>query len=126
MSLSTFLKIGSALPLATGAGDVLLGSKFLETAAGPFPVDKPSQVFADSQIRFLGAMWGAWSPLLWWISEDIKNRRVPLAICGASLVVGGFGRAVSGARHGYRPGFVLLFTLVEIFVPPLVWLFADW
>lgn len=56
MSLSTFLKLGSAFALATGSADVLLGGKLLESA-GPFPIETAPQIFADSQMRFLGGMW---------------------------------------------------------------------
>lgn len=125
MSLSTLLKVGSAFALATGTADVFLGKAILETGSR-FPVDTDAQVFADSQIRFLGAMWAGWGSMLWWISNDVKGRRVPLAIFGGFFVLGGLGRAISGALYGFRPGMTLPFTLVELIVPPAVWLAGSW
>lgn len=125
MALSTLIKLGSALALTTGTADVLLGSKMLENG-GPFPVETQPQIFADSQIRFLGGMWAGWGATLWWISNDIENRQVPLAIFGAFFVFGGLGRAISGARYGFKPGMLLPFTIIEVVTPPAVWLLGNW
>lgn len=103
----------------------MLGSKMLESA-GPAPVETATQILADSQIRFLGGMWAGWGAMLWWVSNDIKNRRAPLAIFGAFLMIGGLGRTISGIRHGFKPGMLLPFTLIELFVPPVVWLLGNW
>lgn len=123
MALNTVLKFGSLFAIATGTGDVLFGSKMLEGPTNtPFPVTTASQVFADSQIRFLGAIWAGFGAMLWWVSDDLVERRTPLAILNVVFALGGVGRAISGIKYGFKPAFVLPFTIVELVAPALVWL----
>ncbi len=78
-ALSSFFKVGSAFALITGTSDVLLGVGIVERTTGvSFPVNSAAAVFADSQIRFLGGMWAGWGAMLWWASNDLRTRRVPL------------------------------------------------
>lgn len=127
MPLSTFLKVSAAIALATGTGDVLLGSRMLEGGAGePFPINSPVQILADSQIRFLGGMWAGWGAMLWWVSDDIRQRRTPLAILGTVIFLSGMGRVIGGIRHGFKPGLLIPFTLIELVVPPAVYLLGGW
>jgi hypothetical protein len=123
MALNYVLKFGSLFALATGTSDVFLGSKMVEGPSNnPFPITTASQVFADSQIRFLGATWAAFGAMLWWVSDDLVERRTPLAILNIFFALGGVGRVIGGIKHGFKPGMVLWFTIIELVAPALVWL----
>lgn len=121
MALTIFLKAGSLFAIGTGMADVFLGSKMVETH-DRFPLTTTSQIFADSQIRYFGAMWACWGAMMWWASNDVLERRTPIDILSAFMVIGGVGRVIGGIRHGFKPDIVLPFTIIELVVPPAVWL----
>jgi len=126
-ALSSFFKVGSAFALITGTSDVLLGVGIVERTTGvSFPVNSAAAVFADSQIRFLGGMWAGWGAMLWWASNDLRTRRVPLAILGTVMVLSGIGRSISGVLHGFGSGLVVGATAVELVVPPAIWILGRW
>ena len=126
-TLSSVLKVSSVFALVTGSSDVLLGAGTLaKTTNTPFPVRSAAEVLADSQIRFLGSAWAAFGGLLWWISNDVDERRVPLAILGGFMVFGGIGRAISGALYGFPSRLLVGATTVELVAPPAIWLLGGW
>ena len=126
-ALPTFLKVGSAFAVATGTMDVLLGAQTLETATGAaFPMNSAAAVLADSQLRFFGGIWAGYGLMLWWTSNDLRSRRVPLAILGSVVLLGGIGRSISGALYGFGSSLIVAFTAIELVVPPAVWLLGDW
>lgn len=126
-ALPTFLKVGSAFAIATGTMDVLLGARTLENTSGvPFPINTVAAVLADSQLRFLGGIWAGYGMMLWWASNDLRTRRVPLAILGGVMMFGGIGRSISGALYGFSSSLIVGFTAIELLVPPAVWLFGNW
>ena len=126
-ALPTFLKVGSAFAIATGTMDVLLGARVLENFSGvAFPVDSTAAVLADSQLRFLGGIWAGYGMMLWWASNDLRTRRVPLAILGVVMVFGGIGRSISGALYGFGSSLMVGSTAIELVVPPAVWLLGNW
>ncbi len=127
MALSTFLKIGSTFALVVGGLDALLGAGAIEPVAGvPLPVDSVATITADSQIRFLGTMWAGYGAMLWWVSKDVKARRVPFGILGVVLFVGGIARSISAAKYGFPVGALTAATAVELVVPPAIWLLGGW
>jgi len=126
-SLSTFLKTFSAFAIGTGTASVLLGVRMIEAeSGGPLPVDSAATIFADSQFRFLGGIWAGYGAMLWWTSNDLHRRQVPLAILGSAMVLGGIGRAVSGTLYGFGSQLVYAATIVELLVPPAIWLLGNW
>lgn len=121
--LSNFLKFGSVFAMITGSADVLIGTRMIEIGTGEsFPINTPTAALVDSQIRFLGGMWAAVGAIIWWVSNDIQARRVPLAILGGFMFFAGIGRAISGALHGFSSPLVASFTAVELIGPPAIWL----
>ena len=125
--LPTFLKVSSAFAMLTGTADVLLGTRMIESGSGAsFPIDSAAAVLADSQLRFLGAMWAGYGAILWWVSCDLRERRVPLAILGGVMVAGGAGRAISGALHGFSSRLWLGLMVGELLIPPAIWFLTNW
>lgn len=124
-ALPKFLKASSVFALATGCMDIVAGVDSLKTITGvPLPIDSPAAIFADSQIRFLGGIWAGYGVMLWWASNDLHSRRVPLRILGYTVVLSGIGRAISGAVHGFSSNLILTFAVIELLVPPAIWAFA--
>ncbi|KAH9204883.1 hypothetical protein DL95DRAFT_398199 [Leptodontidium sp. 2 PMI_412] len=125
--LATFLKVSSVFAILTGTGDVLDGLKITERLTGvALPIDSPAAVLADNHFRFLGAYWAGYGAMLWWVSNDLTSRRVPLAILGGIFFVSGIRRSISAAFYG-MPGVAFgVATAVEFVVPPAVWLLGGW
>lgn len=90
------------------------------------PVKSIPEVFADSQMRFLGGMWVGYGAMLWWVSNDLEKRQVPLAILGGVMLLAGAGRAISGAQYGFRPRVLSIFTVGELVIPLAIWLTGTW
>ena len=113
--------------MLTGTMDLLLGVRMLESGSGvSFPINSAAAVLADSQLRFLGGIWAGYGTMLWWASSDLRTRRVPLAILGGIMVFAGVGRTISGTLHGFSSPLILGFTVIELVVPPAVWVLGNW
>lgn len=113
--------------MATGTMDLLFGVRMLESGSGAsFPMNSAAAVLADSQFRFLGGIWTGYGMMLWWTSNDIRTRRVPLAILGGIMGFGGIGRTISGVLHGFSSPLILGFTAIELVVPPAIWVLGNW
>jgi len=89
-----------------------------------FVVGSETSALADSQIRFGGAIMASSGVLAWWASNNISQRKAPLAILGAGVFAGGFGRFLAGNKHGFGPNMKTL-MLVEMVVPVAVYLFGN-
>ncbi len=85
-ALSTPLKLTAAFAVATGLMNLVAGVGWLKIITGvPLPVQSRAAVFADSQLRFFGAIWAGYGAMLWWASNDVRGRRVPLAILACTM-----------------------------------------
>lgn len=120
------LKAFSLFAIATGTSATLKG---LNSALSYFPtistpsslVASPPSVLADSNYAYFGAMWAGYGGMLWWTSDDLRERKVPLAILGGFMVLGGVGRAFSAWRFGFSHGAAKVATVVEFVAPVLIW-----
>lgn len=121
--IPSILKGTGALAILTGVMDALVGTKMLEGVAGqPFPVDRLVDAVADSQIRFLGSTWAGFGAMLWWASNDIHARRMPLSILGGAFVLGGIGRSLSVLVHRKTTPLLTGFIAIEFLGPLGIWL----
>ena len=121
--METFLKVGSAIAIATGSMDALFGIRMTEgLSGGTVPINSVATIVADSQFRFLGSTWVGYGAMLWWVASDLRTRRVPLAILGGTMLLGGSGRAIAGASHGFGTNLMAGFTAFELLIVPTVWL----
>jgi len=97
-----------------------------ENMIGDATVFKPksaTSALTDSQIRYLGAQFAVTGAIVWWVSNNVLERQVPLAIVGAGVVAGGVGRVVAGAKHGFGPR-MMLAMWIELVVPTLFYIFG--
>ena len=122
--LSTGLKAFSIFSMATGTADVIGGHKLLIPASERALLPKPTLSVVDNQLRFLGATWGGYGAMLWWISNDLQTRQTPLAILGVVAFLAGIGRSLSGLSVGWGAGWLKVAAGIELVVPPLIYLFA--
>ncbi len=121
-ALSTPLKLTSAFAVVTGLMNLIAGVGWLETITGvPLPVENRAAVFADSQLRFFGAIWAGYGAMLWWASNDVRGRRVPLTIMACTMALSGIGRTISGFQHGFSSAFTATFPAIELLAPSALW-----
>lgn len=86
-----------------------------------FPIGSASSALANSQIRYLGGILAGSGAVVWWASNDILHRRVPLASVGLGVFAGGLGRWVAGVKHGFGPKMKVVMW-VELVVPVVLYL----
>jgi hypothetical protein len=122
--LSTGLKAFSIFSMTTGTVDVIGGHKLLIPASERALLPKSTLQLLDNQLRFLGATWGGYGAMLWWISNDLQTRQVPLAILGVVAFLAGIGRSISGVSLGWGAAWLKVAAGIELVVPPLIYLFA--
>ncbi|EED21880.1 conserved hypothetical protein [Talaromyces stipitatus ATCC 10500] len=114
------IKAFSLFSMITGSMDVLSGVSLIASMSGSSLTGTPTSLaLADSQLRFLGAMWAGYGAMLWWASNDPQTRRFPLAMLGGILFVSGIGRVISGLSRGFNATWVKVATVVEL-VGPIV------
>ena len=124
--LPIFLKAISVLIMGLGTSNVVLGGSMLEgLAKTPFPIKTAIGRVADNQLRFFGGVEAGWGAMLWWASNDLSTRQVPLAILAGTMVYGAVGRAIAAARHGFPSAQIPVFMALEAGVPLAVWLFGN-
>ncbi|KAK2743718.1 hypothetical protein FQN55_007121 [Onygenales sp. PD_40] len=122
--LPVALKALGTFAVITGVADSLVGKAVIEGITGEtMVVDSLVQAIADSQLRFLGSAWACVGTMLWWTSNDLENRKTPLALLGGGLFLGGVGRTLNIAIHGtqYVPRSLVAAIAVELLGPPAVW-----
>jgi hypothetical protein len=122
--LSTGLKAFSIFSMATGTADVIGGHKLLIPASERALLPKTTLSLLDNQLRFLGATWGGYGAILWWISNDLQTRQTPLAILGVVAFLAGIGRSISGVSLGWGATWLKVAAGIELVVPPLIYLFG--
>ena len=115
------LKVCSAFAITTGSLDAGLGIRMLGKESD-FPTASPTTAFADSQFRFLGAMWAGYGVLLWWTSNDLQGRQIPLGLLGGVMLAGGVGRALSALKYGFSAPWVQVAMWVELLGPGVIYL----
>ena len=87
-----------------------------------FPAASASTAVADSQIRFLGSVWAGYGVMLWWASNSLKTRRVPLALLGGIMFAGGLGRTLSALKHGFGAEWTRIALWAELIGPGALYL----
>lgn len=121
-TIPTILKGYAIFAFLMGSSNVLLGENML----GDSTLFKPrsaTSALTDSQIRYLGSQFAATGAIVWWVSNNVLERQVPLAIVGAGLVVGGLGRLRAGVKHGFGPRMKVAMG-IEVVGPTLFYLFG--
>jgi hypothetical protein len=115
------LKGFSIFAVVVGTADAFVGARLLPGFSTMDP-ESPTTAWVDSQVRFLGAMFGAVGGVMWWASNDMRQRKASLQIIMAAIVCGGVGRAMSGMTFGFHGWFLQTATYVELIGPALFYL----
>ncbi|KAJ4139749.1 hypothetical protein NW768_001093 [Fusarium equiseti] len=118
------LRLFSIFSIVTGSANVLLGHKILIPAAERVLLAKPTLSILDNQVRFLGTTWAGYGTLLWWATNDLRTRQVPLALLGAIMFVAGIARLSSGLMLGWGAQNLKAATAIELVIPPLIYFFG--
>ena len=103
----------SLIPLAFGG---------LGLAFGAGRLSAPEITAAlDSQFRFMAGWYLALAMLCWWIMPRIERETAVFRIVCAAVFLGGVGRLLSIAAHGWPPAHMVAGLTLELAVPLLVW-----
>lgn len=114
------LKVCSVFAVATGSLDLCLGTSVLG-GSQVFAPGLPNTAIADSQIRFFGSVWAGYGVMMWWTSNDLKTRQVPLALLGGICFVAGLGRLASSFKHGFGAEWVRVAMWAELLGPGVLY-----
>lgn len=116
------IKACAVFTMFTGSLNVALGLGML---GGPtvFTPRSESSALADSQIRYLGAVMASASWIVWWASNNVPERQVPLAMLGVGAFAGGIGRLVAGIKHGFGPRMKIAMW-IELVLPTVLYGFG--
>lgn len=89
------LELFAAFAILTGATDIIDGVRLFIGSGARLEAVAHDPVL-NSEIRYLGAVWGGFGAILWWVSNDLQ------ATSDARLLIfhfpGGFDRALAGGR----------------------------
>ena len=121
-AIPTLLKGYALFALFAGTGNTVKGENFIGDASVSKP-NRATSALTDSQIRYLGSQFAVTGAIVWWVSNNVLERQVPLAIIGAGVVAGGVGRIVAGAKHGFGPNMKLAMW-IELVMPTLFYIFG--
>jgi hypothetical protein len=113
------LKLFAAFAILTGATDIIDGVRLLIGSGARLEAVAHDPVL-NSQIRYLGAVWGGFGAILWWFSNDLQARRRPLEILCAAVFIGGIGRTIAALSDGAGPRLLTFFIVIEFAGPPIV------
>jgi hypothetical protein len=127
-ALAIFLRLLAAIPLLTGAFDLVMGL----AGRGLLGAELAPEGFRDpvlnSQIRFFGAMWLGYGVVLLLIASDVEKYSSLLRAMVAVTFLAALGRVASIVQFGLpSPGlvgaraFVIGTTAIEIVGMPLLW-----
>ena len=120
--LSGGLKVFALFSIFTGTMDVVLGHKMLVPASERSLLPRSTLAVLDNQLRFLGTMWAGYGSILWWTTNDLTSRQIPLSLLGLFMFLAGVGRLTSGLAYGWGASWTKIAAGVELVGPPLIYL----
>ena len=121
-SIPTILKGYAIFALLMGSANTALGNHMLGDST-LFKPKSAASALTDSQIRYLGSHFAATGAIVWWASNNLLERKVPLAIAGAGLFLGGLGRLRAGLKHGFGQNTKVAMN-IELILPTLMYIFG--
>ena len=85
-----------------------------------FPIGLATTAVTDSQIRFFGTVWAGYGIAMWWASNDMRARKMPIALLGGISLAAGVGRALSAFKHGFGAEWTKIAMWAELLGPAVV------
>ncbi|GGA51285.1 hypothetical protein GCM10011385_00680 [Nitratireductor aestuarii] len=110
----------AAVPMLTGAMDVILGASIFSISGSALGEAASKDPVVDSQVRFWGAIWFSFGIMLFIAARDLRAHALWFRILCAGLFLGGVGRLISAFAAGLPPAPLMIATLVELVVMPLI------
>lgn len=112
-ALQAVVAVCSLIPIAAGAGGILLGPAFL----GNSVVDSPD---LDGHFRYLSGLLMGIGVAYALAVPGIERRRKRFILLGGIVVLGGFGRLVSVLKTGAPPPIMIGALAMELLVVPVI------
>ena len=119
-AMSISLRVFAGLAMITGALDIIAGTHLLTNAGARLPETVAADPVLNSQIKFFGAIWFGYGVMLWWATQDLRQRSAVLHILMAVLFLGGIGRVIAAWRFGLATPLLAAFIAIELLGPIVV------
>ncbi|MEV6209091.1 DUF4345 domain-containing protein [Kitasatospora sp. NPDC051914] len=104
--------------VAIGLGHVLLGNASIPGAGA-------AGTTIDSLGRFFGAIFAGYGLAWLWVARQRPIPATAVRWLAGVLLLGGAGRLLSLARHGWPHWFQVALTVIELALPPVYFWLAD-
>ncbi|MFC7450268.1 DUF4345 domain-containing protein [Rhodococcus daqingensis] len=113
------------LSMAMGVACVAIGFVHVALGIDLVPDMGSSGVTADSQSRFFGAIFVGYGVAWIWAARRSPIPAVAVRWLAGIFLLGGVGRLISIAVHGWPHWFQIVLTVIELALPPVFfWLSA--
>ena len=112
-ALQAVVAVCSLVPIAAGAGGILLGPAFL----GNPVVDSPD---LDGHFRYLSGLLMGIGLAYAFAVPGIERRRKRFILLGGIVILGGLGRLVSMLKMGAPPPIMIGALAMELLVVPVI------
>lgn len=120
--LTVALKLFALPAITNGVLDILGGvSKIERMTSSSYTAVTDADILADGMLRFMGGVFLSYGSFQWWCSNDIRNRRTPLAILGLSMFFGGIGRWMGAIKYKKYPAGEEWAIAMELIGPVVFW-----
>jgi hypothetical protein len=123
--LKIILKATGAAMVLAGLSHVLMGPSADVLLGAKLPANVVIEPSLDSQNRFYGTAFTLHGALIWLAASDLERHRTILRLVLAWFFIGGLVRLLSLALRGWPSDMIVVLTLLELVLPPLLWWWAE-
>jgi hypothetical protein len=116
-TLRVVIIVGGIFIIVVSLTHIALGHSWL-------PDTMPVTASIDSEHRFYAAIFLMYGVTLLWCGKAVSERRSVFHFLLLTLFVGGLARIVSLSVHGWPHPLFITLGVLELMVPPLLWLIS--
>lgn len=113
------------LVLAMGVACVAIGVFHLVLGNSAVPGEGSADATVDSLNRFFGAIFAGYGLAWIWAARQSPIPATAVRWLAGVFLLGGIGRLLSLAAHGWPQWFQVVLTSIELVMPPLYFWLAD-
>ncbi|MGH4033075.1 DUF4345 domain-containing protein [Actinomycetota bacterium Odt1-20B] len=121
----TRLRLLTVLSWAMGVICAAIGIYHLVLGIASVPGETSAGATVDSRERFYNAIFLGYGLAWIWVVRQTPIRAQLVRGLAAIMLIGGLGRLLSAAVHGWPHWFQIPLTVIELVLPPLYFWLAD-
>ncbi|MFE0098972.1 DUF4345 domain-containing protein [Streptomyces sp. NPDC059009] len=121
----TRLRLLTVLCWAMGVTCAAIGIYHLVLGIASVPGETSAGATVDSRERFYNAIFLGYGLAWIWVVRQAPIRAQLVRGLAAIMLIGGLGRLLSAAVHGWPHWFQIPLTVIELVLPPLYFWLAD-